>query len=261
MSRTQRKKSKSGYYHIMLRGNELKNIFLDDNDRLRFLEILGKKKEGKEFYLHAFCLMDNHVHLLISEGTEDIAKVMKRVNVSYVQYFNKKYRRIGHLFQDRYNSEAVEDDKYVMALMRYILRNPVKAGLVRKAREYKWSSYGSYINEHDYFRSIVDLEPVLELFSNRKEAAQKHYIEYINQESNESFMDISEAEEVIDEKEAQDIFEDILSAKGLSLISLEPRHIDDDMIREFRMKTKLSIRKIAAIMNINKDRVNRVIRE
>lgn len=147
-----------------------------------------------------------------------------------------------------------------MALIRYILQNPVKAGLVKNASEYKWSSYGSYINEHDYFRNIVDIETVLEMFSNKKEAAQKQYIDYINQESNESFMDLP-AEEEIDEKKALMILEEMLKAEGVSQNSLEKRHIDDDMIRESRKKTKLSIRKIAALMNINKDRVNWAIRE
>ncbi len=134
MPRQQRSKSKSGYYHIMIRGNERKNIFLDEQDKSRFVEILNDKKKSVSFYLQAFCLMDNHVHLMISEGVDDIARVMKRITVSYVYYFNKKYKRIGHLFQDRFRSEVVEDDNYVLSLARYIHQNPVKAGIVNQAR-------------------------------------------------------------------------------------------------------------------------------
>ncbi len=134
MPRQQRNKSKSGYYHIMIRGNERKNIFLDEQDKSRFVEILNDKKKSVSFYLQAFCLMDNHVHLMISEGVDDIARVMKRITVSYVYYFNKKYKRIGHLFQDRFRSEVVEDDNYVLSLARYIHQNPVKAGIVNQAR-------------------------------------------------------------------------------------------------------------------------------
>jgi putative transposase len=118
MSRQQRIKSKTGYYHIMLRGNEKKNIFLDYDNKLRFIEILYEKKQDRKFFLLAFCLMDNHIHLMLSEGVEDVAKVMKRITVSYVYYFNKKYKREGHLFQGRYRSEAVEEDSYILSLAR-----------------------------------------------------------------------------------------------------------------------------------------------
>lgn len=90
----------------MLRGNERKNIFLCDEDKLYFMETMFEKKQGSRFYIHSFCLMDNHIHLMISEGSEDISRVMKRITVSYVYYFNKKYKRVGHLFQDRFKSEV-----------------------------------------------------------------------------------------------------------------------------------------------------------
>lgn len=90
MSRHQRVKSKSGFYHIMIRGNERRSIFNDDNDKLRFIETIYEKQQGNRFSIHAFCLMDNHVHLMLSEGMDDVAKVMKRISVSYVYYFNKR---------------------------------------------------------------------------------------------------------------------------------------------------------------------------
>ena len=126
MPRTQRVRSNSGYYHIMLRGNERKNIFLSDEDKLRFMETVYEKKQEARFYLHSFCLMDNHIHLMLSEGLEDISSVMKRVTVSYVYYFNKKHKRVGHLFQDRFKSEVVDEDSYALSLARYIHQNPVK---------------------------------------------------------------------------------------------------------------------------------------
>ena len=127
MPRQQRKKSSSGYYHVMIRGNNRNAIFLDDEDKLKFIEILSQKKQDNAFFLYAFCLMDNHVHLMMQEGTGDIANVMKRINISYVYYFNQKYKKAGHLFQDRFKSEGIEDDKYVLSLIRYIHQNPLKA--------------------------------------------------------------------------------------------------------------------------------------
>lgn len=104
--------------------------------------------------------MDNHVHLLMSEGTEEISKIMKRINVSYAYYFNQKYGRIGHLFQDRFKSEGIEDDTYLLAATRYIHNNPVRANIVKHAGEYKWSSYGIYINHQKDFHGVIHKETV-----------------------------------------------------------------------------------------------------
>ena len=98
MPRQQRDKSNTGYYHIMIRGNERKDIFIDEQDKTYFIEILKNKKVEDRYGLIAFCIMDNHAHLLLQEKEEDIANIMKRINISYVFYFNKKYRRMGHLF-------------------------------------------------------------------------------------------------------------------------------------------------------------------
>jgi len=125
----------------MLRGINRTEIFFDDEDRNRFIDTLQRMKEKGEYEIYAYCLMDNHVHLLIKEKREPINRAMKRIGVSYAYYFNKKYRRVGHLFQDRYRSEAVEKETYLLAAVRYIHNNPVIAGLVKRAGDYPWSSY------------------------------------------------------------------------------------------------------------------------
>ena len=110
MPRQVRQISKSQIYHVITRGNERRNIFLDDEDKKRFMDILCEKKRDKEYVLYAFCLMDNHVHLIIREGTDTISRIMKRINTGYAYYFNKKYKRVGHVFQDRFKSEAIESE-------------------------------------------------------------------------------------------------------------------------------------------------------
>ncbi|MDI6601193.1 MAG: hypothetical protein QME46_05370 [Thermoanaerobacteraceae bacterium] len=112
---------------------------------------------------------------MLSEGTEVVSRVLKRITVSYVYYFNKKYKRVGHLFQDRFKSEAVEQDSYVLSLARYIHQNPVKAGIVEKVADYKWSSYGCYLNDNNYFTKMVDTDTILGLFSEDKKAAVKKF--------------------------------------------------------------------------------------
>ena len=260
MPRKQREKSKSGYYHIIIRGNERKNIFHDEEDKLRLLEIIYEKKQDNRFFMHAFCLMDNHVHLILSEGIEDVAQVMKRITVSYVYYFNKKYKRIGHLFQDRYKSEVVEQDNYILTLARYIHQNPVKAGIVKKASDYEWSSYNYYLNKSSYFSKILDIDLIMGLFSENIKIAEKQFEKYMNEEAKETFIDIVQEKEVMDEKEARELFQKMLSEKEMKYNSEMKINISNDFIKEFKEKTNLSTRKIAAITGMNKDRINKIIR-
>lgn len=129
MPRQARKKSESGIYHIMLRGINQQQIFEDREDYEKFLEILKDCKAICEFKLFAYCLMGNHIHLLIQEGTESLEQVFKRLCGRFVYWYNVKYRRVGHLFQDRFKSEPVDSDDYFFTVQRYIHQNPIKAGL------------------------------------------------------------------------------------------------------------------------------------
>ena len=129
---------------------------------------------------------------MLSEGTEDIAKVMKRIAVSYVFYFNNKYKRIGHLFQDRFKSEVVEQDGYILALARYIHQNPVKAGMVKHASEYKWCSYNSYLDESNYFSGIIDTDTILGILSENRTKALNLFEKYMNEDSVEMFIEMGE---------------------------------------------------------------------
>ena len=122
----------------MLRAADRIIIFSDDEDNQRFLEIVQRVKQESLFQLFAYCLMGNHVHLLLREGEEPLGMTFKRIGVSYVYYYNWKYQLHGHLFQDRYRSEQVEDDAYFLDVLRYICQNPVKAGLCAKPFEYPW---------------------------------------------------------------------------------------------------------------------------
>lgn len=244
----------------MLRGNERKNVFLSDEDKLRFMETMYETKHGDRFYLHSFCLMDNHIHLMLSEGVEDLSKVMKRITVSYVYYFNKKYKRVGHLFQDRFKSEVVEQDNYVLSLVRYIHRNPVKAGIVQKAEDYRWSSYNSYLDNGNYFAKMLDTDVITGLFSNNSKVAIEKFEEFMNESSEESFVDLNEDMEVMEEEFARELFEKLLRGQGLEVESSSRVQISESLIKDFKAKTNLSIRKIAAITGVNKDKINRILR-
>ena len=147
MARTARIKSKTNIYHVMLRGNNKQQIFLDEEDSSRFLEIVRKYKDICNFKIFAYCLMGNHVHILVKTDDISLDSIMKRVVVKFVYYYNVKYSRIGHLFQDRYKSEPVETDEYFLQVIRYIHQNPIKAGICEKMKEYKYSSYNDNLTE------------------------------------------------------------------------------------------------------------------
>lgn len=121
MARQARKRSNTGIYHVMLRGIDKRDIFLDGEDREKFIENIIKAKEVGNFEIYGYCLMDNHVHLLIKED-EEIGTNIKRITVGYVGWHNNKYERTGHLFQNRYKSEPVETESYLIIVLRYILK-------------------------------------------------------------------------------------------------------------------------------------------
>ena len=155
MPRQARKRSNIGLYHVMLRGINRNAIFHDDMDLRKMLKILKEVSSPTErnnemvlegCAIHAYCLMSNHIHLLIEERNESIDRTMKRIGVAYVSYYNKKYERIGPLFQGRFRSEPVDDAAYFLNLMAYIHLNPVKAGIVSSPSNYQWSSWNEYMS-------------------------------------------------------------------------------------------------------------------
>jgi len=159
MPRSVRVKGDSGIYHVVLRGINQQTIFEDDEDNEKFLGVLTACKKASGFELYAYCLMGNHVHLLIRTISEGLDTIFKRIGAKYVFWYNWKYQRVGHLFQDRFRSEPVETDKYFLTVLRYIHQNPVKAGICDTVDSYIWSSYGEYFGEN----RIVDREFVLDM--------------------------------------------------------------------------------------------------
>lgn len=153
-------------YHIMSRGNHRLEIFRDDEDRQVFLSMLTQVKEKHPFKLHAYCLMSNHVHFHLETIEADPGKIMKLLNMKYAIFFNKKYRFVGQLMQGRFRAEVVEDDRYFLALNRYIHLNPVEAGIVLRPEDYRWSSYNAYVENISPF--LVDTEKTLSYFPHPK---------------------------------------------------------------------------------------------
>lgn len=170
MVRIARVISLTGIYHIMLRGIDKRNIFLDENEYKAFLAYIRKAQDKVDFTVYAYCLMTNHVHILI-KTEEAPGDIIQRIAIGYVQYHNNKNGRTGHLFQNRFKSEAVETERYFLTALRYINQNPVRAGIVEKMMQYKWSSYHEYFNKGiivdtdfipTYFGSVNDFMKFME---------------------------------------------------------------------------------------------------
>lgn len=161
MPRKPREYCNTNIYHIINKGCNGQDIFFDDNDREMFLNKLKNLKSEYHFYVYSYCLMSNHVHIVIKIDEKNLSKMMKSLNVSYVLYFNEKYSRTGVLFQNRFKSKCIYDQKYFLDVCRYIEQNPEKAKIC-KTDEYKWSSYHEYIENN----RIIDKEKLMEFFGN-----------------------------------------------------------------------------------------------
>ena len=152
MPRIQREVSPSGYYHIILRGNGRQNLFESSHDMELFMLYVDRAVDGTSIELIAWCLMDNHVHLLVFDPDNQSSQFVKRFATSYAMHFNKVADRVGHVFQDRYRSIAIKSDQQLLDTVKYIHFNPEKS-MVCKQEEYRWSSY------HEYLGSPVRINP------------------------------------------------------------------------------------------------------
>lgn len=158
MARKARERGLTGTYHCIIRGIDKQDIFLDNQDRRKFLKEIVNTKKQHEYKLYAYCLMDNHVHLMIEDTKNNLDKIMQSITIRYSLYFNKKYERVGHLFQNRYLSKVVDNERYLLVLQRYIHQNPPNM------QTYRWSSFGEYV----YEPNMVDVDYILNKFDTRQ---------------------------------------------------------------------------------------------
>lgn len=181
MPRMPRRRGESGFYHVVTKGDGGQIVFEDERDRRRYIELLRLSLAENDAVLHAYCLMSNHVHLLVEDKDEDfgLGAFMKQLNEGYAMYFQRRSQRVGHVFQGRYWSEPVESDAYFLCALRYIHANPEHAGICR-ARDYPWSSYrahlgsGSFV-EVDFSRRLLGGADEFERFSSSGRCCAKPY--------------------------------------------------------------------------------------
>lgn len=241
MPRDAREKSQTGIYHVMMRGIDKRDIFLADDDYEKFLFYI-KKVEGKSsISLLAYCLMQNHVHLLIKEGKEEIGDSIRRITVGYAQYHNRNHVRTGHLFQNRYKSEPVDDDRYLLVVLRYIHQNPLRAGIVKNISNYKWSSYNDYLTTKD---TIINKDHIRKYFP-----SIESYTEFHNQREIEQCMDY-EVKKIYTEAELKEMIEDIIDIETLNKMEVQSRNL---IIGRVKRETGASIRQLEQVLGIGRN--------
>jgi putative transposase len=245
MPRSARKKSSSNIYHIILRGINKQRIFEDDEDSLYFLEKLKTYKDISGYEIYAYCLMSNHVHLLMKEGEEPLSTAFRRIGASYVYWYNWKYSRVGHLFQDRYRSEPVETDEYFLTVMRYIHQNPLKAGIVKEILEYPWSSYQEYSQKP----VICNTKFALNLFSAEPDQALKKMFKFNQENNNDRCLEFDDGARLND-SEAAALIESVAKVKNPEDIQTYKKQNRNEIIKLLKEKG-VSIRQIERLTGVS----------
>ncbi|MCL5057971.1 MAG: transposase [Actinobacteria bacterium] len=252
MPRDARNSSSTGIYHIMLRGINRQDIFGDEEDIERLLETIKKYKEVSQYQIYAYCVMSNHIHMLIKETEDSISNIIKRISSSYVFWYNKRYERCGHLFQERFKSEAVENDEYFLTVVRYIHQNPIKAGVVKGISDYKWSSYNEYMDR----AVIVDSDFVLDMLSPDRKSAIELFRSFNIQKNNDACLEIDEKVRVSDSKLRECLLNlGIVNPREMRQLDKSKR---DDIIKKLKSINGITIRQLSRMTGISKSVLDRV---
>ncbi len=197
--------------------------------------------------------MDNHVHLLINESEQDVGSIMKRIGVGYVSWYNRKYNRRGHLFQDRFKSEVVETDEYVLSVLRYIHQNPLKAGLVNKVEDFRGSSYVEYIGSYN----IIDGDFILGLFSEQKETAVKAFKKFMAEKADEIGYLEAHEKSMLSDEDVKGIIQQAANVKTPAALQAMKKEERDGYLREIKLVGGTSTRKIARLTGISQSVISR----
>ncbi len=241
MARQQRTKSETGIYHVMLRGINRQQVFFDNDDYNLFMNILSRCKTICGFQLHAYCLMPNHVHLLIQEGNEPLHLIFKRLGDAFIYWYNLKYDRVGGIFQGRFKSVPVNTDEYFISALRYIHQNPVKAGIVQKCSDYKFSSYNAYFKKTGF----VDTGFALELIG------ANEFVKIHSEPCNDNHLDIVDNSRIkITDSEAKRLIQIRTDCRSVDEFQMLPKDIQKEYVK-FLRKDGLTIRQLTELTGVS----------
>ncbi len=251
MPRIPRKKSYTNVYHIIIRGINRQDIFLDKHDYRKMLKEIINTKEKYKYEIYAFVLMPNHVHFVINDKNNNVSTAMQSLSVRYSNYFNKKYERVGHVFENRFKSHVVEDESYLKNVVRYIHKNPENAGITS---EYPWNSYYEYI----FKPKIIDAEFVMQLFSNNIEDFKYFHQNY---NKNSELENCYEMIKKIDDNEAIAQMKEILQENNLMNVQNYETNKKRKAINKVIKIEGIKKVQIARILGINRKTIEKIGRE
>jgi len=293
MSRPLRVEFEGALYHVTSRGNARQNIYEDDTDRHRFLELLAREIHQHRWFCYAYCLMGNHYHLLIETPEANLRRGMARLNGMYSQWFNRRHLRVGHLFQGRYKTILVEKESHFLRLCRYVVLNPVRAGLVARVDQWEWSSYRPTAYGGDS-ASWLSTNWILSQFGTDSARAQRAYRRFVAEGAGEPspweelrgqiylggerfLKEMSQriknlpreqvSEEVMrpDRPTIEQIYTGVAGAAGVSRDALLDRHVRKDVFQVtvylLRRACNLPIKQVAALGKVSVPRISQIQRQ
>ena len=247
--RAQRKKSNTNVYHVIIRGINRQDIFLDNQDFRKFLKEVKRTKELYKYKVYAYALMPNHVHFIIHDTMENLSTIMQSLNVSYSYYFNQKYERIGHLFENRFKSKNIEDVSYLKNVIRYIHKNPENAGITNN---YPWVSYYEYVENKD---EITDKNFIMKLFDYNISNFKIFHENYNkNQDLGNSYELISK----IEDEEAIKLMKEIANEENLVKIQNYDNDRKYNVIKKFIQIEGIKKVQIARILGISRKTIEKI---
>jgi REP element-mobilizing transposase RayT len=247
MARLARKQSDGKYFHVMAQGLAGENIFSGDNCKGYYLTSIQKALRTKPVDIYAFCIMNNHVHLLLgAKNVMRIAEFMRITNSEYARYYNSVNNRAGYVFRDRFKSEIISNSEYLLNCLAYIHYNPVKAKLVSNAKDYKYSSLNDYLNK----KGIVTFAAAQILYDTGPEN-----IAAIMKEKRHSGFWIED--DNLKYEKYDDVLDDIADRDKVSLQNVNDSALIGRLTKELMQRSGLSLRKTAEVLKISKDKVRR----
>ncbi len=246
MVREARMESETGFYHVMVRGINKEKILEKEKEKERILMLIKEKRQDVLCRIVAYCVMDNHMHMIIIAEKSELVKIMKKINISYAMSYNQRHDRVGPVFQGRFRSENITDEAYLYGAIRYIHNNPIKAGLVSKPEEYKWSSLREYLNDTPIIIDEKIKEEILNGFVSAKDFLDFHRIE-----DDTNYLEIKEEAEQLKEKKAKRIINNYFEEKRITDKGQVKGKDMEELLKKLLNETDLSYRKIADLTGTN----------